>query len=66
MSLSAVLLGAMRMQQLTFLSHIELQEGFFTTEVIGTSLSQKHARRFEGLMLSKNRDVSDKEWASVF
>ena len=56
----------MRLQQLTFLSHVELQEGFFTTEVIGDFPEPEARTYFQRLMMSKSREVTDKEWASVF
>ena len=60
------LVGAMRLQQLTFLSHVELQEGFFTTEVIGDFPEPEARTYLQRLMMSKSREVTDKEWASVF
>ena len=56
----------MHLQQLTFLSHVELQEGFFTTEVIGDFPEPEARAYFQGLMMANNIEVKDKEWASVF
>ena len=64
--LASCLVDAMRLQQLTFLSHVELQEGFCTTEVIGDFPEPEARIYFQRLMMSKSREVTDKEWASVF
>ena len=65
MSLQATSLAAMSLQQLTLLSCIGLQEGLFTTEVIGDFPEPEARTYFQGLMSSKGK-VSEKVWASVF
>ena len=56
---------AMFMQQLTLLSLAEVKAGFFITEVIGDFPEPQACKYFQGLMSNK-REVTDKEWTSVF
>ena len=53
------------MLQLTLLSHAEVKVGFFVTEVIGDFPEPEARKFFQGLM-SNNRELTDKEWASIF
>ncbi len=53
------------MPQLTLLSHAEVKVGFFITEVIG-DFPEPEARKFFQELMSNNREVTDKEWATIF
>ena len=65
MSLQALSLAAMVLQQLTLLSHVGLREGCCTMEVIGDFPEPEARTVFQGLM-SNRRETSDAEWASIF
>ena len=55
----------MFMLQLTLLSHAEVKVGFFITEVIG-DFPEPEARKFFQELMSNNREVTDKKWATIF
>ena len=63
--LPALSSAAMFLQQLTFLSHVELHEGCFIVEVIGDIPEPEAHTFFHGYMRNK-RETSDVEWASIF
>ena len=67
MSVQALSLAAVLLQQLNALSHVELRGGdqWICTEDLGDFPEPEARTFFQGLM-SNTRQISDKEWSSIF